>query len=455
MGQSDSSLAKGKTAVLAAFAASLELSELPEAVVQECRRALVNGVGCLLGGAQHDMVKIASDTLLRHEPQQGPCTLFGQGRSCSPFLAARLNGLAGAAYSFDDTYGEAMLHPGVPILAAIFALAPIAPVDGQTFLLAFATGMEIGCRLTKALTVAPAVAELAWSQTGIVAGVAGAVACAKLLGLNEQKIGAAVGIAAAEAGGTRAAHGSMAASMIFGNAAESGLRAAVLAADGFTAPPDALEHRSGLLHLFSRAADPAALTDALGERFELLDLTYKPYPCGIVIHPAIDVALALRKQHELKPDQITQVVVTGSEKAVALASRPSPANDLEAKVSLHHWVAAALAHGRAGLAEGHPSMVADPTISGLRHRITLLGDPMLPPVAARIVVTLADGSEVSGKVDACIGSRSKPMTDADLTEKCTQQAETVLGRERAEGLAALCWNLHGLADAAEVARFAA
>ena len=149
-------------------------------------------------------------------------SLAGQGRKADILTAALLNGVSGAAYSFDDSYGEAMLHPSGPLVAALLALAERNPVSGQELLVAYAAGLEVACRLTKALTVAPATPELAWSQTGVVGGIAAALACGKLLGLDGPALEWALGIAASEAAGTRASHGSMAASLIFGHAAQIG-----------------------------------------------------------------------------------------------------------------------------------------------------------------------------------------------------------------------------------------
>lgn len=454
MGQFNTSGSLGETETLARFVASLRSEDLPVRVQHECLRALVNGVGCILGGAGHDMVKLASRALLQHEGQEAS-TLFGQGRRCSLLTAARLNGLAGAAYSFDDTYGEAMLHPSGPILSALFALAETRKVDGTTFLLAYAAGLEVSCRLTKCLTVSPAVPEMAWSQTGIVSGLGAALACGKLLGLAPQQLVWALGNAAIEAGGTRAAHGSMAASLIFGRAAESGLRAALLAEQNFTATPGVIEHPSGFAHVFSRAANLPALTEDLGQKYELLANTYKPYPCGIVIHPAIDAALKLGKGYGLTDQSIAKVEVQANTKAVALANRPDPANDIEAKVSLHHWVAVALFFGRAGLAEGRPEVVANPQIADLRRRIQLSEGTGLSAIAARLALTLQNGATLSQEIQACSGSAARPMTDDELTAKFVQQAETVLGETRATGLSALCWNLPKLSDVAELARAAA
>ncbi|MFN8682382.1 MmgE/PrpD family protein [Paracoccus sp. P2] len=443
----------GATRQTAGFVATLDAQSLPQAVHHEVLRAFVNGVGCLVGGAGHEMTARAATVLLPHAGQP-TAFLLGQGVRTDLLTASLINGLAGAAYSFDDTYGEAMLHPSGPVLAAILALAEARTATGIAFLAAYAGALEISCRLTRALTVAPAQPEMAWSQTGVVAGIGAALGCGRLLGLDAAGLETAIGIAASEAAGTRAAHGSMAASLIFGRAAQSGLRAALLAEGGFTASPGMLEHASGFAHVFAAAAHLPALTEGLGMRFELLGNTYKPYPCGVVIHPAIDAVLYLRNTHAIDEADITRIVLQVSPRAMKLAFRPEPSTDIEAKVSLHHWVAVAAARGRAGIAEGRPEVVADPVIAALRRKVEASGADDLEPTQARLMLELRDGRQLEHMVQACAGSAARPMTDEELSEKCRQQAEMVIGARRATALTDLCWKLASLADAADVARAA-
>lgn len=442
--------AHGTTARAATYAAGVSFPALPDPVRHEVQRALVNGVGCLVGGAAHEMGSVAGVVLLPHAGAAA-ATLFGRGARTDMLTAALLNGLAGAAYSFDDTYGEAMLHPSVPILSSMLALAEGRSISGQDFLSAYAAALEVSCRLTKALTVSPAQAEMAWSQTGVVAGIGAAVGCARAMGLTAGAIETAIGLAASEASGIRAAHGSMAASLIFGRAAQSGLRAALLADGGFTASPGVLEHASGLAQVFAAKANLDAVTDGLGVRFELLANTYKPYPCGVVIHPSVDGILHLRKVHQFAAADIERIELEVSARAMALAFRPEPATDIEAKVSLHHWVAVAAAFGRAGLAEGRPEMVADPAIAALRGRVVAEAADDIAPTAARVSVLLRGGGWVSHHVTACAGSPDRPMTDEELTDKARQQAGMVIGDAGARALVDLCWKLEHLADAAPVA----
>jgi len=280
---------------LAGFVADLDCARLGPRVRHECLRAFLNAVGCAVGGSRHALVEAAAKSLLEFAgPSQA--TLFGRASRADVLTAALLNGLAAAAYSFDDTYSEAMLHPSGPIAVALLALVERYPVSGEKLLAAFACGIEVACRLTRAVAEAPAEGELAWSQTGIACGIGAAMACGKLLDVDRDVLVCAAGIAATEAAGTRAAHGSMAASLIFGRAAQSGVRAAVLAFGGFTGPRGSLEHPHGFGTVFAHNPNLLALVEGLGEQFELLKITYKPYPCGHVI-AQIDEAYRAKYQN--------------------------------------------------------------------------------------------------------------------------------------------------------------
>ena len=431
------------------FAMNLSEATLPQRAQKECVRAFVNAVGCIIGGLRHEMVHIAREALLA-VTGPGGATLVGSGTKEDVLTAALLNGLAGAAYSFDDTYSEAMLHPSVPLVSALLAASERKSTSGAGLLAAFAAGLETACRLTKALTVEPAEAEMAWSQTGIVCGIAAAIATGKLLALNREQLSSAIGLAASEAAGTRATHGSMSASLIYGHAAQTGLRATLLAAKGFTSSSRAIEHRFGFAALHSRRSNLSALTDDLGRHFELMSNTYKPYPCGLVIHPALDGILRLRRDVGFAHQDVAGIELRVARQAIVFGANPQPKDDLQAKVSLHHWVAVAAMTGRAGLAEGRAEMVADPEVKRLRGLVSVTEDPHCASDGATVAVTFRDSARHEVRVDHCIGSLERPMTDDELSEKFLGQVAFVLGSDRAERLLRACWALASLQDVADL-----
>ena len=253
----------------------------------------------------------------------------------------------------------------------------------------------------------------------------------------------ALGLAATQASGFRATHGSMAGLVVPAVAARNGVSAAILASNGFTCSDDALESENGFTGVFSPGADLGHAVDGLGERFELLQNAYKPYPCGIVIHPTIDACLDVTGR--LPPDaRIETVKLTVHPLALALTDRRSPISTLEAQISLYHWAAAALLRGSAGVAELRPACIADPAVAALRNRIEAIADPALGRDAAVMEATLADGSVLRSHVTNARGSINRPMTDDELDIKFTRQASGVLSDNASSQLLRLCRNVASL-----------
>jgi 2-methylcitrate dehydratase PrpD len=442
------------TTQLATYAATTRYSDLPDAVRQEALRSVFNILGCTLGGARHEGVAIA-DTALGGFTGQGQATLIGRGRKADALHAALINCLASSIYSFDDTHEQAVVHPSGPVAAAALALAEMRHVSGETFLAAFALGVELECRLCKALTVPPAKGSMAWSGTGITGGIGAAVAAGSLLGLDMAGMRTAIGIALAQAAGFRAMHGSLCTPLMPAQAAQTGLRAALLAQAGFTSSPVALEGRYGYLSVFSEQPDLDALTGALGERFEILRNTYKPYPCGIVIHPIIDACLELRAAYGLDPARIASVVISASPGAIALCNNRDPKDEMQAHVSLHHWAAVCFIRGTARIEDmDTETAVKDPALMAFQDRIEATLDPNRPADSAEVVVTMIDGTRHTSRIEHGIGSAARPMTNRELEVKFAGMAVPVLGEGRTRALIGQCWDLPGLADAGALARAA-
>lgn len=436
------------TTQLAAYAATIQYSDLPDQVRREALRSHFNIMGCMLGGARHPGVDIA-DTALARFTGPSAATLIGRNRKSDALHAALINCLASSIYSFDDTHEQAVVHPSGPVAAAALAAAELTPVSGEAFLTAFALGVELECRLCKALTVAPAKGSMAWSGTGITGGIGAAVAAARLFGVDMPTMRAAIGIALSQAAGFRAMHGSLCTPLMPAQAAQTGLRAALLAQSGFTSSPASLEGRYGFLKVFSDQPDLDALAGGLGERFEILRNTYKPYPCGIVIHPIIDACLELRRTLDLDPTGIVSVAIAASPGAMALCNNRNPQDEMQAHVSLHHWTAVAFIRGTARIQDMDTrTAVKDPALMAFQDRVEATQDPAKASDAAEVTVTLTDGSRHTSRIEHGIGSAARPMTDAELEVKFAGMAIPLIGESRTRTLMSQCWDLAALSDAA-------
>lgn len=201
----------------------------------------------------------------------------------------------------------------------------------------------------------------------------------------------------------------------------------------------------GFVAMFSRDANLNQAIDGLGDRYEMLSNAYKPYPCGIVIHPAIDACRDIA-EHLAPGAGAMTVKLTVNPLALTLTGRRSPATTIEAQISLYHWAAAVLLRRSAGPAELRPDCIADPGVVELRNRIEAVADPTLGRDAAIAAVTLADGSVRQSHVTNARGSAARPMTDEDLDAKFRVQANGVLALSSSNQLLRLCRGIESLPD---------
>ncbi len=442
----------GATAALVEFLLSARLAGMPANVVHEAKRSLLNIVGCTIGGARHEAVETLWSGVA---PFAGGAqvTLMGRGVRTDALTACLVNTYASSINTFDDTHAEAIIHASGPVMAAVFAIAEMRSITGADALAAFALGVEVACRLSKAVSVPPAKVVFAWSQTGICSSVAAAAAAGRLLGLDAARMRSALGIAATMTGGIRASHGTNCTALLPAHAAEMGLRAAVLAERGFTGTERFFEARYGFAECFSAGAHAPHLVGSLGSHWEILGNTYKPFPCGIVVNPLIDAALKIRAAHGLAADSIASVAIKAAPEALGLCDRPNPKDEMEAQVSLYHWIAAVFVRGRAGVPEGGPDVVHDPAMVSLRRRVTASADASVPIDGCDMTVTLSDGRRIESRVRDCIGSRGNPMTDRQIEDKVRALAASAkVPGEQADRVIAACWGLDTLADGAAIAR---
>jgi 2-methylcitrate dehydratase PrpD len=429
-------LPEGITRQLAHYAAGARYSLLPDHVQTEASRAWLNWMGCALGGCREPAVERAMATVA--ELGGGPqASIIGHALRTDVASAAFVNCIASSVLGYDDAHLATVAHPSSPVCAALFAWSERNAVSGEDFLAAVALGLEITCRLSNVLVLPPSKSHVGFYVTGLTAPIGVALAIGNLLRLDAQQMAWAIGIAASQAGGFRATQGTMTAHFRPGHAARSGVWAALLAAKGFAGNEVALEVDKGFVDVYATGADLTHAVDGLGARHELLNNAYKPYPCGIVIHPSIDACLDLHSQlgHGDVPARATLRV---HPLAISLCGIREPATTLQSLNSLPHWAAAALVRGRAGVLEMLPECIADPHVAQLRSQILLVADPQVGSDQAEVEVVLADGRTLQTRVLVARGSRARPMSDDDLDAKFGSQAGLVLPADRVEQLRALC-----------------
>jgi 2-methylcitrate dehydratase PrpD len=278
-----------------------------------------------------------------------------------------------------------------------------------------------------------------------------AVAIGTLLGLDEQRMIWAIGLAGTQAAGVREQFGSMGKALHPGRAAQSGYGAALLAQQGFTSGAHGLEGPRGWASVTSAEHDLRKVTDGLGRSWELHVNTYKPFPCGIVNHPAIDACIGLHDEHGIAPDQVQALRLHVAPLVVDLCGKTDIHTGLEGKFSVVHGAAVGLVRGRAGLREYTDEAVNDPAVKAVRERTTRQADdPAVTEDGVFVELELTDGRVLTKRLEGSLGNLKRPLTDEQLDAKFRDQASLVLGEDAVEHALALCRRADELDDVAEL-----
>lgn len=438
------------TQTLAAFVASHPSRGWSEAIEHEAHRTLLNWAGCAVGAARHESVAaaLAAVQVLQPAPQ---AAVLGRRERVDIASAALVNGIGSHTFDFDDTHLKTIIHPAGPVASAVLALAEHTGASGRALIDALVLGIDVSCRIGNVMY--PDHYDRGWHITGSTGMLGAAAGCARLLGLDAQRTAMALGIAASQPVGLREQFGTMTKPLHPGAAARAGLMAALMAQHGFTASARALEAPRGLVQVVSTKCDWREATDALGERFEIGFNTYKPFACGIVIHPAIDAAVQLRARG-VRPEQIVRVELRVHSLVLELTGKKEPKDGLQGKFSVYHGCAAGLVAGRAGEDEFADAFVTRPDVDALRRRIVATVDDAVDEASVDLTAVLTDGRRERVFVEHAIGSLERPMTDTALETKFHALADGVLGAARAGELIRALWATGARADVRGIAALA-
>jgi 2-methylcitrate dehydratase PrpD len=437
------------TRALASFVTQSTDDSIPADVQSEAKRAILNYLGCALGGSLEPALDKAIEVLL---PFSGPAhaSVLGRRERFDEMNAALLNGIGSHVHEYDDTLPRNYIHPSVPVGSALFAFASANPVPGRDFVHAFILGFEVESRIGDA--VYPAHYEGGWHITSTTGVFGAAAAIGKLLGLSTEQMVWAFGLAATQAAGIREMFGSMAKSFQPGRAAQNGLTAARLAAVDFTAGEHALEGPRGFAPVTASHYDLGKVTSGLGVEFALRANAYKPYACGLVVHPTIDGCSQIRERDRPDPMQIESIELKVAPLVLDLCNKRELKRALESKYSIFHAAAIGLVRGKGGLKEFTDEAVADPVLARLRDRVQVQGDDRVTEDQVNINVTMNDGTTHSLFVEQSLGNIHRPLSNEQLDEKFRDQAVLALPASQVESLIADCANIDAMADAGEIAR---
>ena len=423
-----------ETATLAGYVADLRYEAIPQEVLARAKVLMLDFLGSTIRArreAESTPALLATLQALGLDGD-GASTVFGDDRRWTPAVAALLNGALGHSLDFDDTHADSSLHPSAPVVPAAFAVGELVGASGREVLTAIVAGYEVCCRLGNALDPTSHYAR-GFHPTATAGTFGAAAAAAKLFGLSKEQIVSAFGVSGSQAAGSLQflQNGAWNKRYQVGAAAMNGVIAATLAGNAFLGSSEAVEGKHGLLVGYSDDAHPDKAVAGLGSIYETLKIGVKPYPSCRYTHAAIDAIIAMRREHNLTPDQISRVEIGLHRNGITLtgdaATKRHPTSIVGGQFSMFFTGAVALDQGRFGWDDY--TRLGDPALDALADKFDVIQDDRLEgkthPFGARVAITTADGVHERLYADPS-GEPSTFPSDAAMRQKFLLLARPVL-----------------------------
>ena len=422
----------GLTRYVGTFVTQTKYQEIPPDVILLGKKSILDGLGLALAGSRAESGSISRRYVEQAGVTRGNATIIGSAQKTSPRFAALLNGISIHADDFDDTqlaaakdrvYGL-LMHPTVPVLPAIFALAEQRRVTGKDWMLAYHLGAEVECKIAEA--IAPRHYQDGFHTTGTCGPFGSAAACAKLLNFDLPKTLKTFGLAASHSGGLRENFGTMTKPYQAGHAAESGLVSAEMVALGWTAADQILEADRGFFHAAGGSYDLSAILDRLGKpwTFASPGVSLKPYPSGSLTHPAMTELARLIEANKLQAAQVEKVDIGANHNMTTTLLHHQPKTGLEAKFSMEFCLAILLLDGKAGLGQFSDKVVLRPDVQEMIRGINFYVDSEAESagydkMTSILKIHLKNGAVIAGRADFGKGSPANPMSFDEAGYHCT------------------------------------
>jgi len=415
--------AAGQTRRLAEYASSLRYENIPPDVIQRAKDTIADTVATIMFGGELPWSKMIAAYAKRNGPGGKSRILGVRDALVHAPSAALANGALAHAFELDNlTQPNSGSHPGATMLSSALAVAQEQGFDGRDLITAIVAGAEVMIRIGVATKHSNE--EHGFHAPGTTGPFGAAVATGRLMQLDAEKMTNAIGIAASLAGGllefAKSGTGAMVKRLHLGRAAESGVLAASLAAEGFTGPVTAIEGEFGFLRVFCRDFDMDALTRGLGESYATRTIMMKRYACHITAHTPVDSTLELRGANGFKPEDVASISITGTERMVRVNNIPAPKDLMMAQYSIPFCVALALYRNPVDPRSFDETAVRNPEILGLASRVKM--SVALPPdnradLTSTVSITLKDGRTFTRRATAFKGTPERPFSQDELREK--------------------------------------
>jgi 2-methylcitrate dehydratase PrpD len=440
-----------ETVRLAEYAAALRYEDVPPAVVQRAKDCITDTVAVIAQGSGLPWSRIVIRYAQRIGAGGSSRILGVDGPAVQAPAAALANGALAHAFESDNlTRPGAGVHPGATLLPPALAVAQERGSSGRDLITAVVAGFEVMYRIGRATKHSNE--RHGFHAPGTTGPFGAAIAAGRLLQLNAAAMTNALGVAGSLAGGlmefARSGTGAMVKRLHLGRAAESGVLAASLAADGFTGPHSVLEGDAGFLKVFCTEWDAADLTHSLGEEFATLNLCLKRFPVHMTAQTAVQAILELRAEHGFSGAQVDQVVVAGDERMATVNNIAEPTDIMMAQYSIPFCVALALFRDPRNPASFDEPALLDADIRSMCRRVTVTvaSPPTRLPGASQVTVRMKGGRSIMGEVEEFNGTPARPLTRADLRDKFTM----LMGAPDAARATALFERLQSLEDETDV-----
>jgi 2-methylcitrate dehydratase PrpD len=449
----------------ARFVETLRNEDIPSDAIHIGLRCMIDAFGLYAAGSEEHSVHILIDEA-RETGGRGDARLLGaKGMKVPVAVAARVMGTAGHAHDWDDTqvsvdpahvYGL-LTHPTIPPLTAALCVGQsLGGASGRDIMRAFQAGVEVESKISEWML--PQHYLSGKHSSGTVGTFGAFVAAATLLGLKGSDLRNGFGIAASLASGIRCNFGTMTKPLHVGRASENGVTAALLARRGYTADPAALDGPWGFFAVMGGGISSDKIVQGFGNTWSITDpgVSIKPYPCGILTHPTMDLMLRLVTEHDVKPEEIDTINIHAGTNILKPIRYPIASNHLEAKFSLPAEVSMIALNRRAGKREFADDFVASDAMQAMQRRVKTEFDPAIEAmgfdkVRSRITIHRKDGSEVEGWADERYrGGPDNPMTDAEVEAKLRSCCDGVLDTAAQDRLIGAIWAMMDTTDATEL-----
>lgn len=450
------------TAAAATFVETVAFEDMPKDAIHVGTRCVLDGMGLFVSGADEPTVRILAEDA-RHQGGNPEARLLGCGDARVPAaLAARVLGTSGHSHDWDDcqvsedpdhVYGL-LTHPTIAPLSGAMAVAQkMGGVVGKDFLLGFLTGFEVECKISEWMLSKHY--KSGKHSSGTVGTFGAYAAAAKLLGLTGDALRRGFGISASMASGIRVNFGTMTKPLHMGRAAENGVIAATLASKGFTADPASLDGPWGFFAVHGGGISPEKIEQGFGKTWSIVDpgVSIKPYPCGVLTHPSMDLMLKLVTENDIKPEQIETVTLYAASNILNPIRYPSADNHLQAKFSLPAELAMIAINRKAGKTEFSDDFIRSEAMQTMQRKIKTRHDPEIEKlgfdkIRSRIMIQTTDGQSYTGAAgERYRGGPDNPMTDDELEDKVRACCEGLLDRVEQDRLIQTVWGIQDLSDA--------